>query len=431
MKAALKSVEELEAGVTPPAGAAEPVTSEPAANAPALVTERRGADVNVASMLMEVAQKTGRPPLEVMLEYAKLAFGPGRISFEEYINYGLYQAAQPEALNKAAFVGTKGMWFIWPALNFDPRWHGVLDNKLATEVMCRGFGIAVPETLAIFSTERTLTAPPLLKTKEALAQFLSEPAHFPLFGKPVNAIQSLGSASFERFDPATRELITTTGGRLALDGFVAEVATAYAGGYLLQARIQPHATVRALCGERTATVRLMTVAGANGPELLCGAWKIPAGGNVADNFWRPGNILAQLDLETGTILKAVTGAGFSRREVTTHPCTGTTLAGTAVPDWAKVKALVLDAARLFGEAGIIGWDVAATESGPMIVEANTTPDFALPQIANGKGLYDARMIQLIAERKAAAKRAKLDSRKANVSALKDQHTRMTFDFTKA
>src|SRR5581483_11646173 len=103
--------------------------------------------------------------------------------------------------------------------------------------------------------------------------------------------------------------------RIGVDAFVGAVATHYAAGYILQRRIPPAARVRALVGDRLATVRVITILGENGPEVLRALWKIPAGSNVADNFWRSGNLLATLDLASGRVLRAVRGSGLALEQV--------------------------------------------------------------------------------------------------------------------
>ena len=42
-----------------------------------------------------------------------------------------------------------------------------------------------------------------------------------------------------------------------------------------------------------------------GPVLLRASWKIPSGETVADNFWRSGNMLAGIDVETGKIIRVL------------------------------------------------------------------------------------------------------------------------------
>ena len=56
-----------------------------------------------------------------------------------------------------------------------------------------------------------------------------------------------------------------------------------------------------------------------------------------------------------------------------HPMTGTDLIGAPVPFCHEARQLVTDAALRVPELGYIGWDVAITEKGPILVEANQFP----------------------------------------------------------
>jgi len=51
----------------------------------------------------------------------------------------------------------------------------------------------------------------------------------------------------------------------------------------------------------------------------------------ADNYWRGGNLLANLDVETGVIRRVVRGKGVALEELADHPGTGQKLAGLALP----------------------------------------------------------------------------------------------------
>ena len=42
-------------------------------------------------------------------------------------------------------------------------------------------------------------------------------------------------------------------------------------------------------------------------------WKIPAPHNIADNFWRPGNLLAALDRHTGEVKRVTTNVGYNNK----------------------------------------------------------------------------------------------------------------------
>ena len=111
-----------------------------------------------------------------------------------------------------------------------------------------------------------------------------------------------------------------------------EIAAHYSSGYLFQALAAPHPEIARLCGPRLATVRMLTLLTEAGPQLFRAAWKIPTGGHAADNFWRPGNLLAALDLADGRVRRAVSGAGVDGREIAVHPANGVMLPGLQQPE---------------------------------------------------------------------------------------------------
>ena len=109
---------------------------------------------------------------------------------------------------------------------------------------------------------------------------------------------------------------------------------------------------------------------------------------MADNYWRAGNLLAQVQMESGRILRVTSGAGLEARNHLTHPDTGAALIGFELPQWNAMKQLALDGARVMRHVSLIGWDIACTDKGPVIVEMNETPDFFLVQFADRRGILD-------------------------------------------
>ena len=170
-----------------------------------------------------------------------------------------------------------------------------------------------------------------------------------------------------------------------------------------------------MCGDRLATVRLMTIWSQGEPKLLRACFKIPAGSNTADNFWRPGNLLARLDLDTGRIGRVVRGTGIGLEELTHHPDTGAPLVGTEVPNWAALTEAALEGARLLKHVALIGWDIAPVDAGAVIVELNQTPDFLLPQLADRRGMLDIDFARFLAERKQDAAASDRKSTRLNSS----------------
>jgi len=217
-----------------------------------------------------------------------------------------------------------------------------------------------------------------------------------LFGKPVEGVRSLGSIGLRSCDPALRMLRRSDGRELAVDELIDAIVGNYADGYVFQSFVAPSAAIRALCGDRLSTVRFLTLQTPDGPIIARTAMKIPGGVNVADNFWRKGNLLAQIDPETGQLGRVVSGSGLEMIEVARHPETNMAFDAWTHPDWETMRQLALDGATTMRHVPMIGWDIADTASGPTIVEMNITPDCFLFQLVDGAGMLNGQFRDFVA-----------------------------------
>jgi hypothetical protein len=96
-------------------------------------------------------------------------------------------------------------------------------------------------------------------------------------------------------------------------------------------------------------------------------------------------MVADVDPETGEVLRVVRGHGLDLEVLTKHPDTREVLTGATLPNWERTRELVLQCATLLPKVRFQGWDVGLCETGPVIVEANTGSSFTLAQIASAKG----------------------------------------------
>jgi hypothetical protein len=369
----------------------------PSVDAAAIDVTRPRQEIALAPTLQRIAAECGITFFGLVKDYARRAFGPGRLTFDEYLALRLFDPRLYAGADKRAFVGVTASRKIWAAANFRVENFGLVENKIAADALFAAYGFRTTPTLALFCNQAGIRSPRLLRDEAALRDFLRDPAHYPLFAKPVGGLQSLGSISVDRYDATLDCLITVSGRQLPLAKFVADVSTHYGAGYLLQRRVAPHAEVRTICGDRLATVRLLTVICAGAPRIIRACWKIPAGEHGADNFWRAGNLLAQLDLATGKVLRVIRGAGMALEDVTHHPDTGAALIGATVPNWAAVTSTALEAAKVLPDMNLIGWDIAPVDDGAVLVELNQTPDFILPQLADRRGILDDDLKRFLAE----------------------------------
>lgn len=173
--------------------------------------------------------------------------------------------------------------------------------------------------------------------------------------------------------------------------------------HLVQRRAVNHTDVRdltlgGLCTVRAVTIREGAVAGDPGAfVLLLAYYRMPVGTTAVDNV-DAGGIAAPIDLATGRLgpgLRKKGGAGMSPIDV--HPSTGAPITGRILPCWTELQALVTRAHGLLPTLGIIGWDVAITPKGPVLIEGNVSPCALASQMACGTPLgrtaYVARMLE--------------------------------------
>jgi hypothetical protein len=62
-----------------------------------------------------------------------------------------------------------------------------------------------------------------------------------------------------------------------------------------------------------------------------------------------------------------------------HPVTGVAIIGRSVPCWDAVAALAERAHRVIRDRVLVGWDIAITPSGPLLLEGNSYADVHYPQ----------------------------------------------------
>ncbi len=162
--------------------------------------------------------------------------------------------------------------------------------------------------------------------------------------------------------------------------------------YLVQAFVAPHPTMAAWgSGKALGTLRIATYLAADGVQLLYALVRIPTGDNVHDNFsgGSSGNLIACVDLRTGALMGA-----FGRRDPRfsrlvesfgANPDNGHLLDGQVIPAWTETVELARRAAEAFHTLPLLGWDIAPSAQGLVIIEANSNPDVVGAQVSCGRG----------------------------------------------
>lgn len=367
---------------------------------------------------LQRAKKSGKGMGAMLREIASLQFSKGKISPEEYFLYELYddQRYTPEA--KHTFIGSNG-----PSV--ESPWASVVHDKPTLTAILRGLEFPIPETQAIVHPTRTFGGAEALRTADDLRRFLRDGANYPIFGKPYDSACSLGTANIAEFDHGGDSLVMSDGRRVPLDEFVGQVEK-LGWKYLLQTRMQTHESLVPIVGQRVCTVRMFVLSDYEGCHLLRASWKIPAFENGADNFWRRGNILAGIDVETGKVIRSLRRTADGTERIDQHPLTGHSLKDLVFPQWDAMRDVVLRAAPNLPECYFQGWDVALTDRGPVLVELEGDGgDPIMEQLCFDSGLMQGRFETFIEQHKAKSKEKKETSKAQRLAKLKRNLTALS------
>jgi len=387
---------------------------EPREKAVIDVARQHTAAPGVDASLVKIVAASKTSPLKIMRDYLGLAFGPGKISFEDYTQLRLFDDALWSGVNRKTVVGRAGSAAIALAVNYRHDWWALAMNKVASTSYLAAHGFPVVPIFAIYCSNLKNGTANVACNEQQLHKILTDESNYPMFGKPADGVQSLGSVGLRRFVSQKNSIETHEGREIPLDTFVDQLHTHYPAGYLFQKFVTPHAAIRSLCGDRLATVRVITLATGTGPKVFRVCWKIPAGENSADNYWRKGNLLAKIDIDQGRVQRVLSGVGLDLLKHERHPDTDAPMIDFQLPHWQRVLNITIEAAQLMQHIPLIGWDVAVLDQGPVIVEMNQAPDFFLPQLADGRGVLEAELTDFVAKQK----RKFAEDKKANVLPFK-------------
>lgn len=240
-------------------------------------------------------------------------------------------------------------------------------NKKVCELMNRpGFGEIFDDKLIFnerfrdFLHRRVLNAE--TATVDELAAFLEGQEAFfakPNHGTCGNGIEKLHVADFE--------------GPQAILDYVREKKLP-----VLEEVIVQHPEMAKLHPQSVNTLRIVTDVVGETIHIAYIVVKIGTGDGFCDNSGQ-GGVICRVDPESGKIVSVATDDYFHVFE--THPDTGIEFQGYPIPMIDEAIALARKVAQVVPEIRHVGWDIAITPDGPVLIEGNDYPGTDLCQLA--------------------------------------------------
>ena len=204
------------------------------------------------------------------------------------------------------------------------------------------------------------------ENRQAFVDFVHK--HGVIIIKPLAECEGTGVQSIDEKDWNDEALLT--------------IPNDYAGGYMAEEKVVQNAFMSAIHPESVNTIRINTVRYGDTVEVMWPSWRVGQGKSVVDNY-RSGGISLPIDKSTGKTLCAISknGTGFTK-----HPDTGIDLVGVEIPQWEELCKQVKEMALRLTDIVFVGWDMALTDNGWVMIEANYEPDNKAWQMTSTKGI---------------------------------------------
>lgn len=157
--------------------------------------------------------------------------------------------------------------------------------------------------------------------------------------------------------------------------------------FLVEQAVIQHDELNRLCPSSVNTLRIVTLNTTEKSNFLYALLRVGSGDNYVDNISSGG--MYTLISDDGTLHFPAfcdkTGLYYDE-----HPVTHTKYQGFTIPMFREAVDICLKAAQVKPGLAYIGWDVAITPDGPVLIEGNILPGYDMAQNAkfhpDGKGL---------------------------------------------
>lgn len=256
-----------------------------------------------------------------------------------------------------------------------PSARGLTEDKSVFYLYCQARGLPTPRLLGVIGMPLGWTGEgTFLRSDADWVAWLDALTVPNIVIKPSLGVYAHGVRLLSRQGDAWQD---ADGRRLSSAALMGELrADARFSSFIVQERVYNHPALAALSGtDYLQTLRLVTLASeAAEPEVLFGLLRLIADGAATDNFQQgaSGNLLADVCPQTGRLTRVLAQrpCGIGMEEIACHPLSGAAFSGFEVPFWPEACQLARQAATDFLPLTSIGWDIAITPSGPLLIEGN-------------------------------------------------------------
>lgn len=153
------------------------------------------------------------------------------------------------------------------------------------------------------------------------------------------------------------------------------------GKYVVQKRLLQHEGMNKLWAGAINTCRIVTLFKNGQVELLSAVLRVGTSKSGHVDNWAKGGISVGVHPDGTLVEYGVCKPGYGGK-VYAHPDTGVKFGDFRIPEYDKAVELCVKAHQVLRDIPAIGWDVAITPEGPVMIEGNDNWEISLMQASN-------------------------------------------------
>jgi len=153
--------------------------------------------------------------------------------------------------------------------------------------------------------------------------------------------------------------------------------------YLVEEYIEQHSFLNKIFDGSVNSIRILTIKKDDDFVILKAILRTGRKTTKSVDNFSQGGLSINIDIETGILKKGKTHFKHGDIEYEKHPDTDFKFYQKKLPFYNELKKLAISAHKCFPMFNMVGWDIAITEKGPIIIEGNRTPGLFVFQIHEG------------------------------------------------
>lgn len=305
--------------------------------------------------------KKPRPQIEKEMTLCKQFWGCYPL---HYYRYDLYrrdkQLSETELLN---YIPEFFFYYLFLPYYDSAKYAALVGDKNIAELLFRGLGIHQAHTICKLINQHIYTNRLLETDFNAIEQELAEKKYKRIFVKPLYGKGGHGIYVFGRNNDGQ---YNTRNNNVFDEIFLDEIGRR--NDYIIQAGIEQDIEMARIYPDSVNTFRIITENKNSYVRILYPVFfRVGRNGNQVDNYDKNG-LLTTIEVDTGKMgdyASSMHGEQFEK-----HPDTKFCFRGHRISRWKKVREFVAECAKKMPHFTYLGWDIALTSNGPLVVETN-------------------------------------------------------------